>query len=75
MQAFASVQLAGRAWLVGEIAATGSTADAVEIAVTDDADKAVLQAAASFPTVFHHVAGEPQEQSVEIVSSAQPVAA
>jgi hypothetical protein len=75
MQAFASVQLAGRAWLVGQIAAEGQTSDAVEVAVTDDADRQTLQAAATFPVVFHKVAGEPQEESVEIVASAQPVAA
>jgi hypothetical protein len=75
MQAFASVQLAGRAWLVGQIAAEGQTSDAVEVAVTDDADRQPLQAAATFPVVFHRVAGEPQEESVEIVASAQPVAA
>lgn len=75
MQAFASVQLAGKAWLVGQIAAEGQTADAVEVAITDDADRQPLQAAATFPVVFHRTAGEPQEQSVEIVTTAQPVAA
>lgn len=75
MQAFASVQLAGKAWLVGQIAAEGQTADAVEVAITDDADRQPLQAAATFPVVFHRTSGEPQEQSVEIVATAQPVAA
>lgn len=75
MQAFSNVQLAGRAWLVGQIAAEGQTSDAVEIAITDDADRQPLQQAATFPVVFHKTAGEPQEQSVEIVSSAQTVAA
>jgi hypothetical protein len=66
LTAFAGVQLAGQAWLVGEIAATGSTKDAVEIAISDPSDKQPLQAAAPFPTMFHQVAGEPQEQSVPI---------
>lgn len=66
LSAFSSVQLAGKAWLVGEIAATGSTQDAVEVAVTDPSDKQALQAAASFPTIFHTVTGEPDEQSVPI---------
>lgn len=64
--AFASVQLQGKAWLVGQIAAEGQTSDAVEVAITDPADKQPLQQAATFPVVFHQVTGEPQEQSVPI---------
>ena len=63
--AFAQVRLAGRAWLVGEIAATGS-ADTVDVAVTDPADRQVLADAADFPVRFTVVQGEPQEQAVEI---------
>lgn len=66
LTAFASVTLAGKAWLVGEIVAKGNTQDAVEIAISDPADKDALQAAATFPVVFHQVAGEPQEESVPI---------
>jgi hypothetical protein len=69
LDAFKNVQLAGQAFLVGEIAATGSTADAVEIAITDPADKQPLSAAATFPVIFHTVAGEPSEQHVEITPS------
>jgi hypothetical protein len=68
MSAFQSVQLQGRAWLVGEIVAKGSTSNAVEIAITNPDDQAALQQAAQFPTVFHRISGEPQEQSVEITS-------
>jgi hypothetical protein len=75
LDAFQGVQLQGRAWLVGEIAATGSTADTVEIAVTDPADKPVLQSAAPFPVLFHQVKGEPAETAVEIVAQPQQAAA
>jgi hypothetical protein len=62
-------QLAGKAWLVGEIVAAGTTSDAVEIAVTNPDDKPVLQQAATFPVVFHQApASGPQEDSIEIVS-------
>jgi hypothetical protein len=70
--AFGTVQLQGRAWLVGEIVAKGSTASAVEVAISDPADKAALQQAATFPVIFHVVHGEPQEDALEIV--AQPAA-
>lgn len=66
MAAFQGVQLQGRAWLVGEIVAKGSTSGPVEIAVNNPADQAALKSAAKFPVVFHRVSGEPQEQSVEI---------
>jgi len=69
MTAFASVQLQGQAWLVGEIAATGQTSDTVEIAITDPADKQPLQQAATFPVVFHQVTGTPKEDNVEITPS------
>jgi len=75
LAAFQSVQLQGKAYLVGEIVATGSTADAVEVAVTDDADKQALQDAATFPTIFHTVAGEPNEQFAEIGTGQQGGAA
>lgn len=72
LQTFANVRLSGRAWLVGEIAVKGSTKDVVEIAVTDRTDEQPLKQAATFPTLFHVVASEPQEQSVEINPSGQP---
>jgi len=69
LDAFKSVQLQGKAWLVGEIVAKGSTADAVEIAVTNPDDKQALQSAATFPVIFHQAPDSgPQEDSVEIVS-------
>lgn len=66
---FAQVQLAGRAWLVGQIVAQGR-ADTVEVAIIDPADQEALQQAASFQVAFHIVSGEPQEESVEIGASA-----
>ncbi len=63
--AFQNVQLAGRAWLVGEIAATGSS-DTADVAVTDPADRQPLGDAADFPVRFTVVTGEPKEQAVEI---------
>jgi hypothetical protein len=66
LAAFQNVQLQGKAYLIGEIVVKGSTADAVEIAVTDDVDRQPLQDAATFPVVFHTVDGEPKEQFAEI---------
>lgn len=68
LDAFKTVTLAGQAFLVGEIVATGQTADAVEISVTDPADRQALSRAATFPVVFHVVAGEPSEDHVEITT-------
>lgn len=64
----------GRAWLIGEIVATG-TAQNVEVAVTDPADRQTLADAAKFPVQFHVVQGEPQEVSVEITAQTEPAAA
>jgi hypothetical protein len=66
LAAFQGVQLQGRAWLVGEIVAKGSTDGPVEIAVNNPDDQAALKQAAQFPVVFHRVSGQPQEQSAEI---------
>lgn len=66
ISAFKGVQLQGKAWLVGEIAARGTTSGPVEIAITDKADQPTLQQAAPFPVMFHIVTGEPKEQSVPI---------
>lgn len=71
LEAFRNIQLQGQAWLVGEIAAKGSTQGAVEIAITNPADQQTLRQAAQFPTLFHRVSGEPQEQSIEIVGAPQ----
>ncbi len=75
LDAFKGVTLQGRAWLVGEIAAKGSTSGAVEVAVTEAADQAALRAAAQFPVLFHRVAGQPQEQAIEIVGASAQQAA
>lgn len=66
LAAFQGVQLQGRAWLVGEIVAKGSTSSPVEIAVNNADDQATLKQAAQFPVVFHRIGGEPSEDSVEI---------
>jgi hypothetical protein len=72
LDAFQSVQLQGKAWLVGEIVAKGSTADAVEIAVSNPDDKQTLQSAAPFPVIFHQAPESgPQEDSVEIVGGGE----
>jgi hypothetical protein len=55
-------------WLQAKGGGKGSTSNAVEIAITNPDDQAALQQAAQFPTVFHRISGEPQEQSVEITS-------
>lgn len=75
LTAFQPVKLNGRAWLVGEIVAKGRTANVVEIAVTDKTDEAALKSAAPFPTLFHLVAAQPEEDAVEINGQAQQQAA
>lgn len=66
LDTFKNVQLQGRAFLVGEIVAAGQTSDAVEVSVTEPADKTPLSQAATFPVIFHQVADEPVEPHVEI---------
>lgn len=60
---------AGRVWLVGEIAVKGQTEGAVDVAVTDPADReAVAAQAPQFQFRFHVVDGEPAETAVEVTS-------
>jgi hypothetical protein len=66
--ALSGVELAGRAWLVGEIVARGQAAT-VDVAVTDPADKEQLAQAAQFPVSFHQVTGVPREENVELESA------
>lgn len=67
LQALAGIQLAGQAWLVGEIAAKGQTDGAVDVAVTDPADRETIATAApQFQFRFMVVKGTPQEQSVPL---------
>lgn len=63
--ALRGVELVGRAWLVGQIVAAGQSSE-VEVAVTEDADRQTIADALRVPVIFHRVAGEPAEESVEI---------
>lgn len=61
--------LSGRVWLVGEIVQNGSTANEVEVAVTDPADRQrIVDAVPQLHgrLVFHVVKGAPSEASVEV---------
>jgi hypothetical protein len=64
--------IAGQVFLVGEIIETGQTDDAVEIAVTDPADRQTIKSGVQFDVVFHVVQGEPQEQFLEATPGADP---
>jgi hypothetical protein len=64
--------VAGQVFLVGEIVETGQTDDAVEIAVTDPADRQTIKAGVQFEVVFHVVQGEPQEQYLEATPGGDP---
>lgn len=74
-RALGQATIQGKAWLVGEIAATGVAHGSVEVAVTNPADRQPLQQAARFPVVFHVVTGKPKEQAIQIQSTSAPVAA
>jgi hypothetical protein len=64
--------VAGQVFLVGETVETGQTDDAVEISVTDPADRQVIKAGVQFEVVFHVVQGEPQEEYLEATPGADP---
>lgn len=58
---------AGRVFLIGEIAVKGETDGAVDVAVTDPADRStVASQAPQYQFRFHVVKGEPQEKFVEV---------
>lgn len=69
ISAFAQIQPRGRVFLVGEIVATGQTADDVEVALTEAADREQL-ASLPFPTTARIVQGEPQEPWIEVTPGA-----
>ena len=77
IQAFQGVQgVTGRVFLVGEIVQRGSTADDIEVAITDPSDRQVLidglpQYAGIL--VFHSVSAEPGEPHVEVTPGAEPL--
>jgi hypothetical protein len=64
--------VAGQVFLVGEIIETGQTDDAVEISVTDPADRQTIKSGVPFEVVFHVVQGEPQEEFLEATPGADP---
>lgn len=63
--------LQGRVFLIGEIVATGSTADTVEVAVTAPDDRDLIARSVSFPVKFVVVQGEPKEQYLEVTPGTQ----
>lgn len=62
----------GQVFLVGEIVDRGETDDTVEIAVTNGADRQVIQPAVPFPVSFQVVEGEPAEEFVEVTPGSDP---
>jgi hypothetical protein len=71
--AFQNVQAQGRVFLVGEIVAEGKTAEEVEVAVTDPADRQTIAAAVPFETAFTVVEDVPDEKYVEVTPGSQPL--
>lgn len=67
--------LQGRAFLIGEIVQRGSTDGPVEVAVTERADEQTLtQALPQYHFSFTVVAGEPNEENVEVTTGVTPKA-
>jgi hypothetical protein len=64
ISAIGQLQLQGRVFLVGEIVATGSAAEEVEVAVTEAADRQPLSQL-PFPVVTRVIEGEPTEPWIE----------
>ena len=71
--AFQALQgISGKLYLVGEIVDTGATPDAVEVAVTDPADRQIVADGVGLPVRVHVVPGEPQEPFVEVTPGSEP---
>jgi len=71
--AFGALQgIRGKVYLVGEIVDTGTTPDAVEVAVTDAADRQVIADGVGLPVRIHVVPGEPSEPFVEVTPGSEP---
>lgn len=67
VRALSGATYAGRVWLVGEIAVKGSTTGAIDVAVTDPADRQVVAGQApQFQFRFHVVQGVPAETAIEV---------
>lgn len=69
IQAFQSLQVQGRVFLVGEIVQTGQTADPVNVDITSDADRDVVSKV-PFPVIVKVVAAEPSEPYIEVTPGA-----
>jgi hypothetical protein len=73
MAALLAVQgVAGKVFLVGEIVVEGQTDDAVEISVTDPADRQTIKAAVPFEVAFQVIQGEPAEEFIEVTPGSDP---
>lgn len=69
VQALTQVEVDGRVFLVGEIVSEGETADDIEVAITEPADRqAIVQALPEWRPrlAFKSVADEPREEHVEV---------
>jgi hypothetical protein len=62
----------GQLFLVGEVVDQAETDDAVEIAVTDPADRQTVKDGVQFEVAFSVVEGEPQEEFIEVTPGADP---
>jgi hypothetical protein len=73
MSAVLAVQgIVGKVFLVGEIVVEGQTDDAVEISVTDAADRQTIKNSVQFEVAFQVIQGEPAEEYVEVTPGADP---
>jgi hypothetical protein len=64
----------GRVWLVGEIVVKGAVSGAVDVALTNPADKETVKAQApQYQFHFVVVKGQPAEKSIEVTGGGQPV--
>lgn len=64
--------IVGKVFLVGEIVDREETDDAVEIAVTEPADRQTIKTGVQFEVAFTVVDGEPAEVFVEVTPGADP---
>jgi hypothetical protein len=72
VSAFQQLQVNGQVFLVGEIVQRGSTADPVEVRITDPSDRDTVSQV-PFPVVVRAIQGTPGEPYVEVTPGANPV--
>lgn len=73
VQQFQQLQgVQGRVFLTGEIVATGSTKDTIDVAVTEPSDRDVISQSIQLPMTFHVVQGEPKEKYIEVTPGSTP---